>query len=98
MSAKKTWEVQCPCCKAKLVIDAKLGVILSHEAPPESKVHMEMDLGDAVEGWFPVWRTEHPGRDKFCFAGEFLDSHGHMIAFVNGLECLNVRWTRIHHD
>ena len=48
MSGKKTWEVECPCCKAKMVIDAKLGVILSHEAPPQSRAHMEMDLGDAA--------------------------------------------------
>ena len=48
MSANKVWEVECPCCKAKMVIDAKLGAILSHEPPPESRAHMEMDLGDAA--------------------------------------------------
>src|SRR5215469_12596450 len=28
-----TFEVECPCCSAKLVIDRGLGVVLSHVAP-----------------------------------------------------------------
>lgn len=48
MSANKTWEVECPCCQARLVIDAKLGAVLSHEPPPQSRKHLEMDLGDAA--------------------------------------------------
>ncbi len=27
-------KVTCPCCKAKLSVDAALGVVLSHEEPP----------------------------------------------------------------
>jgi hypothetical protein len=32
-SAPTTIEVNCPCCQSKLVIDAKLGVVLSHTEP-----------------------------------------------------------------
>ena len=45
---KQTIEVTCPCCDAKLVIDAKLGAILSHEEPPKSRAHMEVDFTDAA--------------------------------------------------
>ena len=46
--AKKEIEnlhVTCPCCKAKLTVDAVLGVVLSHEAPP--KAGPSVDLTDA---------------------------------------------------
>ena len=36
----------CPCCNAKLVIDAALGVVISHEAPP--KAGPGIDLNDAA--------------------------------------------------
>jgi hypothetical protein len=36
----------CPCCQAKLIIDAALGVVLSHEAPP--KTGPNVDLSDAA--------------------------------------------------
>jgi len=45
---QKTFEITCPCCDAKIVVDAKLGEILSHEPPPQSRAHMEMDFGDAA--------------------------------------------------
>ncbi len=39
-------EVTCPCCQAKLTVDAELGVVLSHaEAPKPPKV----DLGNVSE-------------------------------------------------
>jgi len=37
--------ITCPCCQAKLVVDASLGVVLSHEAPP--KTGPDVDLTDA---------------------------------------------------
>jgi hypothetical protein len=46
--AKKDHEalqVTCPCCQAKLTVDAALGVVLSHEAPP--KAGPSLDLTDA---------------------------------------------------
>jgi hypothetical protein len=42
--AKKSNEalhVTCPCCKAKLSVDAALGVVLSHEAPPKAGPHVD---------------------------------------------------------
>jgi Zn-finger nucleic acid-binding protein len=39
-------QVTCPCCQAKLTIDATLGVVLSHEAPP--KAGPNLDLTDAA--------------------------------------------------
>jgi Zn-finger nucleic acid-binding protein len=38
--------VTCPCCQAKLTVDAALGVVLSHEAPP--KAGPNLDLADAA--------------------------------------------------
>lgn len=37
--AKKSapsFEVVCPCCRAKLTVDPTLAVVLSHEAPPRT--------------------------------------------------------------
>jgi hypothetical protein len=48
VNQKKTVEIVCPCCDAKITIDAKLGAILSHEPPPASRAHMEMNLTDAA--------------------------------------------------
>jgi hypothetical protein len=38
--------VACPCCHAKLTVDATLGVVLSHEAP--AKAGPNVDLTDAA--------------------------------------------------
>src|SRR6266436_10313170 len=38
--------VTCPCCQAKLTVDAALGVVLSHDAPP--KAGPNVDLTDAA--------------------------------------------------
>jgi hypothetical protein len=39
-------QVTCPCCQAKLTVDAALGVVLSHDAPP--KTGPNVDLTDAA--------------------------------------------------
>jgi Zn-finger nucleic acid-binding protein len=39
--------VTCPCCQAKLTVDAELGVVLSHEGPP--KKGPDVDLSDAAK-------------------------------------------------
>jgi hypothetical protein len=39
-------EVTCPCCQAKLKIDAQLAVVLSHQVPP--KAGPDVDLTDAA--------------------------------------------------
>jgi hypothetical protein len=32
-TSKEAFEVDCPCCKAKLTVDRALGVVLAHVAP-----------------------------------------------------------------
>ena len=44
-SADKPLQVTCPCCHAKLTIDAALSVVLSHEEPP--KKSPDVDLTEA---------------------------------------------------
>ncbi len=39
-------EVICPCCHAKLTIDAQLAVVLSHEVPPRAAP--DVDISDAA--------------------------------------------------
>ena len=39
-------EVTCPCCRAKLTVDAQLAVVLSHEPPP--KAAPAVDITDAA--------------------------------------------------
>ena len=35
--------VECPCCGAHLSIDAKLGKVLSYEAPPQKRNALDLD-------------------------------------------------------
>ncbi|MBI4390665.1 MAG: hypothetical protein HY575_02170 [candidate division NC10 bacterium] len=42
-----TFEVACPCCGARLMIDPEVRAVLSHEAPP--KAQSVTDLKKAVE-------------------------------------------------
>ncbi len=42
---KKSFEVSCPCCQARLVVDAELGAVISHEAHKQQHV---TDLGEAA--------------------------------------------------
>ena len=39
-------EVTCPCCEAKLTVDAELAVVLSHVSPPRAAP--DVDIGDAA--------------------------------------------------
>jgi hypothetical protein len=45
MGKKKTFEILCPCCQAKLTVDGELGAVLSHEVQKQQKV---TDLGEAA--------------------------------------------------
>lgn len=38
-----TFEVNCPCCTAKLTVDRDLGVVLSHVAPPKPPSSVDLD-------------------------------------------------------
>jgi len=53
------FEVDCPCCGAKLTIDRKLGVVLSHVQPPrppsvdlDDTARLLRQQADAVEAKF----------------------------------------------
>ena len=42
---KKSFVVTCPCCQAKLTVDAELAAVIAHEAPPPRR--SADDLGSA---------------------------------------------------
>ena len=35
--------VECPCCSARLIIDAKLGKVLRYEEPPQKRSDLSLD-------------------------------------------------------
>ena len=35
--------VECPCCGARLIIDAKLGKVVRHEEPPQKRSSLDLD-------------------------------------------------------
>ena len=43
--SSETFEVDCPCCSAKLIVDRALGVVLSHTAPVRTP---SIDLDDTA--------------------------------------------------
>jgi hypothetical protein len=45
-NSANTFEVNCPCCQAKLTIDGEIGAVLSHVAPPRPP--SSVDLGDTA--------------------------------------------------
>ncbi|HVB59313.1 MAG TPA: hypothetical protein VNE63_23145 [Candidatus Acidoferrales bacterium] len=56
----ETFEIGCPCCHAKLMVDRQLGAVLSHEPPPKGHPSVDLDntarllreQADAVEAKF----------------------------------------------
>ncbi|HXW56393.1 MAG TPA: hypothetical protein VEJ67_11630 [Candidatus Cybelea sp.] len=59
MNQMDIFEVDCPCCGAKLTIDRKLGVVLSHVQPPrppsvdlDDTARLLRQQADAVEAKF----------------------------------------------
>ena len=55
---KTSFTVECPCCKAKLTLDAELRAVLSHEPPPPRR--SVGDLGAA----FDKLRTRSAAREE----------------------------------
>lgn len=46
MRRHKTFEITCPCCRARLRVDTELGAIVSHDSPPK---HLPVsDLAEAA--------------------------------------------------
>lgn len=45
MAKKQTdsFEVDCPCCQAKLTLDRAIGVVLSHVPPPKGPPSVDLD-------------------------------------------------------
>lgn len=39
----QTFDVDCPCCHAKLTVDRDLGVVLSHVPPPKPPSSVDLD-------------------------------------------------------
>ena len=56
--AGPSFTVECPCCKAKLTLDAELQAVISHEAPPPTR--SVDDLGAA----FDKLRTKSAEREE----------------------------------
>ena len=58
MSASKPFTVTCPCCEARLTIDAELGAVVGHDAPsPRRTVN---DIGAA----FDVMKSKSVEREE----------------------------------
>jgi hypothetical protein len=57
---EETFDVDCPCCKAKLTVDRQLGAVLAHVPPPKAPPSVDLDdtarllraQADAVEAKF----------------------------------------------
>lgn len=43
-----TFELKCPCCGARITVDAKLAAVVAHEPPPARQAHREVDLSAAA--------------------------------------------------
>jgi len=37
------FELECPCCHAKLTVDRQIGAVLSHEPPPKGAPSVDLD-------------------------------------------------------
>ena len=47
-SKNSNLSVECPCCGARLTIDAVLGKVVSHDAPPPKRNAMDLDQAAAL--------------------------------------------------
>lgn len=44
----QTFELVCPCCGARITVDAGLAAVVGHEPPPAKHAHLETDLSEAA--------------------------------------------------
>jgi len=40
--------VECPCCGARLTVDARLGKVIGHDAPPPKRSALDLDQAAAL--------------------------------------------------
>ncbi len=38
-----TFDVECPCCRARLIVDREIGAVLAHTAPPRPPSSVDLD-------------------------------------------------------
>jgi hypothetical protein len=38
-----TFDLECPCCRAKMTVDHALGAVLAHVPPPKAPPSMDLD-------------------------------------------------------
>src|ERR1700758_4628703 len=57
----------------------------------------EMDLGNAMEGWRPLGRTNYFARHNFGFTGKLLDGHRDMLVLINFFEGVDVLGARVYY-
>ncbi len=43
MKPSGSFEVDCPCCQAKLTVDREIGIVLSHIPPPKPPPSVDLD-------------------------------------------------------
>ena len=70
--AKKETEnlhVTCPCCQAKLTVDAAMGVVLSYEAPPKAGPNVDLENAQGI-----LAEQNRQREDKFADSW-FQESH-----------------------
>lgn len=41
--AQDTFDLECPCCRAKLTVDRGLGAVLAHVPPPKAPPSVDLD-------------------------------------------------------
>jgi hypothetical protein len=61
VGAKENLKITCPCCKAKLTVDAALGVVLAHEEPPRSGPNIDLTDTAGILG-----EQQRQREDKFA--------------------------------
>jgi hypothetical protein len=72
--AARIFQVECPCCQAKLKVDPETRAVISHQAPPEKKTVENLDAAMAkLKG--EEARRDQLFRDQF----EAQKSHGKVL-------------------
>jgi hypothetical protein len=76
-----TFDLECPCCRAKMTVDREMGAVLSHEPPPKAPPSVDLDdtarllreQAEAVEAKFRA-SVEAEKSKEDVLARKFADS------------------------